>query len=385
MPRKPSGARLYCRPDTAIWIIRDTGCPDRSTGTRDRREAEAVLAAYIAQRGRPSGGPALPEAMTISTALALYGEEHAPHVVDQARIGYAIEALDRFWGDLPVSAITRATCRRYGDQRRRAARRDPETGEVLEWLPVSPGTIRKELGTLKAALGHAVREGHLVSAPHVFLPPEPAPRDRWLTRQEAAQLLRAARRNAKARHLARFILLGLYTGTRKEVILGLQWRPNTTGGWIDTEAGLMFRRAEGTGETRKRRPTARLPRQLLAHARRWEREGGRWVVGFKGARVASIRTAWATAAAEAGISGATPHTLRHTAITWAMQRGARLADVAGFFGVSIEVLERTYWHHHPDFQESAVEAMESRVSVRPHSFKAAGTKSKRTNQGGKPE
>lgn len=56
----------------------------------------------------------------------------------------------------------------------------------------------------------------------------------------------------------------------------------------------------------------------------------------------------------------TPHTLRHTAITWAMQNGAQKWDVAGYFGVSMETLERTYGHHHPDYQATAVEAMERR-------------------------
>lgn len=324
--------------------------------------------------------------MTIRTALVLYGKEHAEHVADPARIGYAIQALNRFWGALPVSAISRATCRRYGEDRRRPGRRERNTGEVLEWLPVAPGTIRKELGTLQAALRHCVREGHLLTAPHVFMPPKPAPRDRWLTKEEAARLLRAAWRNPKSRHLARFILIGLYTGTRKETILGLQWAPNTAAGWIDTSAGLLYRRPQGAEETRKRRPTARLPRQLLAHARRWERQGERWVVGYGGARVGSIKTAWATATAEAGLEGVSPHTLRHTAITWAMQQGkVKLADAAGFFGVSAEVLERVYWHHHPDFQGSVVEAMENRVSVRPHSFKAAGAPEGRTNQAGNNE
>ena len=53
----------------------------------------------------------------------------------------------------------------------------------------------------------------------------------------------------------------------------------------------------------------------------------------------------------------TPHTLRHSAITWAMQRGVKLAGAAGFFGVSMETLERVCWHHHPGYQASAVEAM----------------------------
>lgn len=363
MPRPSAGARLYRRAETGIWQIRD-GSTFVSTGTRDRREAEAALARHIAARDRPIGGPQLPENMTVAEALAAYGAEHAPHAADRFRIGHAITALLPFWSDLPISAITRANCRHYGEQRRR------RSADNAVGVPIATGTIRRELGTLRAALNHCVREGYLARAPHVFLPEKPAPRDRWLTRSEAARLLHAAYRNPRTRHVARFILIGLYTGTRKATILELSFMPSTTAGWIDTAAGLLYRRGSAATETSKRRPTARLPRQLHAHARRWERAGQRWAVEFRGARVASLKSAWRAACAAAGLEGVTPHTLRHTAITWAMQRGAAPADVAGFFGVSLEVLERTYWHHHPDFQSSAVAAMERGVSVRSHSYSA---------------
>jgi integrase len=53
----------------------------------------------------------------------------------------------------------------------------------------------------------------------------------------------------------------------------------------------------------------------------------------------------------------TPHILRHTAATWAMQRGVNVWDAAGWLGMSPEVLERVYGHHHPDFQRDAAEKM----------------------------
>lgn len=298
--------------------------------------------------------------MSVSKALSLYGEEHAPHVADPARIGYAIDALDEFFGNLKVSDISGAVCRRYASQRRKRGLKDPETGECGPPRPVSPGTIRRELGTLRAALEHCHREGHLLSTPGVVLPDRPSPRDRWLTKSEARRLLNAARNSTKARHLTRFILIGLYTGTRKSAILGLQWFENVNGGWIDTKRGLMRRRGSAQRETKKRQTTIHIPRQLLAHMRRWEAQGGRWVVTDRGARLGDIRSAWKGACADAGLHGISPHVLRHTAITWAMQEGAKKWDVAGYFGVSMETLEGTYGHHHPDFQKSAVEAMERR-------------------------
>lgn len=343
MPQHAKGPRLYRRKDTGVYIIRDTGRGEKSTGTRNLREAEAALSRYIAERDRPSG-PATPEGMTVAEALCIYGEEHAPHVSDPKRIAYGISALVPFWGDLPISAITGETCRRYGITRDRAT-----------------GTIRKELGILQAALNHCAREGYLLNPPLVAMPRKPEAKDRWLTRSEAAKLVWAAWRNPKAKHLARFILVALYTGTRKTAILKMRYLPNTEGGWVDTKTGIMTRRGEGQAETKKRTPTARLPRQLLAHLRRWEANGARYVVEIDGQRVGSIKTAWATAIKEAQIDPATPHSLRHSAITWAMQRGARPADVCGYFGVSIDTLQRVYWHHHPDYQQSAVEAMERKL------------------------
>lgn len=343
MPQHAKGPRLYRRKDTGIYIIRDTGRGDQSTGVRDRQGAEAALGRYLAERDRPRG-PATPDQMTVAEALVIYGRERAPKVKDPQRIAYAIEALVPFWGELPVSAIRDTTVGRYTVARDRA-----------------PGTIRKELGVLKAALRYCADKGYLVNPPGVELPPKPEAKDRWLTRSEFARLLRAAWRNPKAKHLARFMLVALYTGTRKTVVLNLRYMPSATGGWVDTGSGILHRRGSGQAETRKRTPKARIPRQLLGHLRRWEKNGARYVVEIDGNRVGSIKTAWKTATNTAGFDNVTPHTLRHTAITWAMQRGAKPADVCSYFGVSLETLQRVYWHHHPDFQESAVQAMEAKL------------------------
>ena len=49
--------------------------------------------------------------------------------------------------------------------------------------------------------------------------------------------------------------------------------------------------------------------------------------------------------------------LRHTAATWVMQNGGDLWQAAGFLGMTVEMLERVYGHHHPDFQREAAEAV----------------------------
>ena len=343
MPRQTKGARLYRRRDDGRYLIRDGG-RQRSTGTRDRREAEAALARYIAERDRPSG-PRNPDQITVAEVLHLYGTEHAPTVRDPERIAYCIEALLPTLGPLPLASISGGVCRRYAKVRDRA-----------------PATIRKELGSLQAAINYCHGEGYVTAAPRVKLPPKPTPRDRWLRRDEAAALLRAARRNPqdRARHLCRFILVALYTGTRSDAILRLRFMPHTQGGWADTGRGIMHRRAAGAPETKKRQPPIPIPRQLLAHMRRWELNGSRWVVEVDGQRVGNVKKAWGTALKASGIEHCTRHDLRHTAITWALQNGADRWHAAGYFGITLDMLERVYGHHHPDYLQSAVAAMERR-------------------------
>lgn len=348
MPRKAKAARLLLRNRPGrepVYVILDGG-RELSTGTSDLREAEARLAAYISERDRRAGPSAAAE-LLIADALALYAEDKGEAMRDPVRLANAIDALVPFWGHLPVSAVKAETCRAYMKHRAKA-----------------DGTMRRELGVLQAAVNHCRREGYLLEAPQVTLAPKSLPRDRWLTRSEAAALLRAARRlRVDGRHLARFILVGLYTGTRKSAILNLRLDvPHTSGGWVDLERGVMHRRSGVAAESRKRTPTVRVPRKLLGHLRRWRRLGARWAVeDYAGRRVGDVKKGWSRAREIAGLGpDVVPHVLRHTAITWAMQAGADKWHVAGFFGVSVEVLESTYGHHHPDHQESAVRAMDRR-------------------------
>jgi len=355
MPMPTKGARLFLRKRKGrepVYVIKDTGNVERSTGTDDRRQAEIQLSDHIAQKTR-SGGSARPEAVSIAEVLAIYGEEHAPTVASPRSQGLAIAALLPFWGAKMVSEVKGETCRRYAK-----TRKHHQTG-----LPIAPGTIRRELNTLGAAMNYCHREGYLTYAPPVSLPEAPETFQRALQRDEVAKLIRAARRR-NCPHVARFILVSIYTGTRASPVLNLRiMGPATTGGWFDLTAGVLYRMGDAERATKKRRTPARLPRQLLGHARRWQARGDIWAVAFRGQRVASIKTAWAKIVVEADLGWRpTPHTLKHTAITWAIEGGASIADASGFFSTSIATIERVYWHRSPHFQSGALGAIENRKS-----------------------
>jgi integrase len=85
-----------------------------------------------------------------------------------------------------------------------------------------------------------------------------------------------------------------------------------------------------------------------------------WAVEYRGARVGSIKRAFGKAVQDSGVSPCTPHTLKHTAITWTLQNGASVCDAAGFFSTSSEIIEKVHGHHSPQYQESALRAVERR-------------------------
>jgi hypothetical protein len=64
--------------------------------------------------------------------------------------------------------------------------------------------------------------GPLPSKPKVTLPEKkPQRTDYWLTRKEVTASIRAARSDSRLHHVARFLLIGVYTGTRLGGILKL--------------------------------------------------------------------------------------------------------------------------------------------------------------------
>src|SRR5262245_56456757 len=185
------------------------------TGTKDRTEAEQVFADWLAAHGtsQPTTGPVDPSRISVDRVLALYGNDKLAAIEtgeippeSGARIGYVIDKLLPFFRDVAVADVTPATCRAYAKHRARAA-----------------GTVRRELGVLRAAVNHAWREGRITRPVPVAVPDGGQPRERWLTRDEAARLLRAARGPWSRSYLPLFILIGLYTGRRKEAICSLRW------------------------------------------------------------------------------------------------------------------------------------------------------------------
>ena len=339
MPRHRKPARLWQRADGA-WIIIDGGKQHRTGygGESGRRSAENALHDYLANREPERAGPAQPSEITVGEVLRLYAREIGPTIAGVETLAYAVKALAPFWGGLTCDAVKGSTCRAFSAQ-----------------AGTAPSTTRRRLGVLQAALNYAHREGRLVYAPKVTLPEPGRARERWLTRAEAARLLRAS-----AQHLQRFILISLATGTRASAVLALRWGPSLDSGWVCLEAGVIHRRGARERETKKRRGSVAITRGLHAHMRRWARAGGSHVVMWKGQPLAEIDTAFAAAARRAGLKDVTPHDLKRTAVTWAFQRGMTMEDAVDWFSTSRATLETVYKVHSPFYQARAKAIMEGK-------------------------
>jgi hypothetical protein len=200
-PRLSKPVYRLRRNRTGYWVVAWTeGGRTRtvSTGTADEREAERWRVQFVAGRDNPAP-PSLP---TVATILEGYERDRKKHRIRGLEtLRFNAKALKRHVGSLEAGMLSQGTVRRYAGDR---------TAEG-----VGPGTIKRELETLRASLFWAEREGWIPRAPRFAMPVrKPKPRERWLTKDEANKLLA----QAKAPHVRLFILLALLTGARKAAI-----------------------------------------------------------------------------------------------------------------------------------------------------------------------
>lgn len=406
MSRRSKGPRLYLRagrihprtgqPIPDIYYIRD-GASQISTGCGPERlgEAEQALAEYIAQKWTPTtvepqrdGDPA---STYVAEVLALYLQEKAPTSPDPVSLQGRFASLLAFWGEDTLADIKRSRCAEYV-----AWRTSQPIKAYTKAAPkfASTQAARRDLEDLSAAIGYWAAEHPLDRRPKVTLPEKPeSPRDA-LTRDQAAALLKAAMgwrlgadgkwkrlppsSRANRAHVRRFILIGLYTGTRPGVIPKLLWHESPSQAWVDLDKRTIYRRGKAEKDHRtKRRPLVRMPDRLVAHMVRWKAADARRrveagegeapkplssVLHHGGVPITGrIRKSFAGCVRDAGLPDEiTPHWMRHTCATWLMEAGVPVWDAAAYTGMTTQTLEKCYGHHRADHQSSASKALGGR-------------------------
>lgn len=330
---------LAKRPGFPNWYIvwSDRGrSKRRTTGEKDRGKAQLVFAAFLQEMQRPAR-----DDLSVASAMTDYLDRHAARLPSKVQAELAGKLLMEHYRGKPVSAVTLQTQDDY------IAKRCKDVGDE---------TIARELSVLRAALNRAKKYGRIDNVPHVISLRRAPARERFLTRKEAARLLRAC----VELHLRNFVRLALYTGARRGAILDLTWDR------VDFDHRRIEYPLPGRVETNKRRAVVPFDGALFtALARTKKRTRSKYVIAYQGHRVASIKTAFKAACKRAKLKGVSPHTLRHTAATWAAQSGEDLWRIAGMLGhESLRMTER-YAKHQPDYLKSTSQAMlRGRAKVR---------------------
>jgi len=361
MPRAKLPARLWLRPAdetrSATWIIIDSG-KQISTGctANDRQPAERQLAEYLASRfvEKPKSKHRAASEVTVAEVLVSYVTVKESIVKRPKELGARITALGAYWGNKTLDDITTQTCAEYVKQRS------------------TPAAARRELEDLRAACEMAIADNICRHAVVVTLPPKSKGRVKHLNRSAVSKLVRAAYRKThllpRAKkpvktsvHVARFILIALYTGSRSGRVWQASFKKEEGRPFIDLEEGVFYRSWDDESVAKnKQAPPIRLPRRILAHMRRWHKLGATYAVEYRG-KPADPKRAFRNLVDEVfgDEADVVRHTLRHTAATWLMQAGTEMWEAAGYLGMTKETLENTYGHHHPDHQSGVDNAFTS--------------------------
>ncbi|BAO43904.1 tyrosine-type recombinase/integrase [Thiolapillus brandeum] len=224
---------------------------------------------------------------------------------------------------------------------------------------VTAGTINKEIGMFSAALNWAKSELEWdISNPFQGRRlKEPPGRNRWLTKKEALRLIQAAKRSAKAPHLADFIVLGLNTGMRPGEMLALDWDR------VDLSVNLIyFNEGDQKNDRLGSVPINQEARHALVKRAKFRAEhcpDSPWVFCKKdGSRILKVKRSFRTAVVNAGLEDVRPHDLRRTCGSWLAQSGVSINAISLLLRHSdISVTERVYAHLSPVETRAAVDVL----------------------------
>ena len=268
LKRKDGTARA---PD---WVIRHkakqvgTGCSRNET-----EQALQRLEEYKALIYEPEDELGLPASrVLIADVLSRYIDAKIKKVARPKDMISRMRFLTAFWGDKTLSQINRLNIDAYIESRS------------------TPSAALRELGDLKAAALLSYEDGFCRDRVKCKLPPQPAARERWLDRSEAARLLWAAwfrrerqkgsqtsRRTGK--HVAKFIIVALRSGTRSSAICDASFYPEKGRPWIETRVdngkpvAIFHRLGIGNSErVNKRYPSVMVPPKLAQHLHRWKKK-----------------------------------------------------------------------------------------------------------------
>jgi integrase len=350
----------YQRPQSPYWWVAYTGANGerirRSTGTTDRKEAEALEAKWKleAHQLKQWGTPPPRSWDEVMLEYLKATPTKRSRRVDLMRA----KTLRAHFGGIEIATITAPLVRRFIQARLAAGRAN--------------GTINRELALASVAVNWCNKELDW-QLPNPFAKrklPEPEGRLRWLTREEAERLIEAGKPYG---YLADFIQLALHTGLRSGELLHLEWSR------VDLIRNLLYLEG-GRVKSGKRRtvPLNEAAHTALIRRARFRAEqcpAAPWVFAHPdGRRLTDLRGSFKTACQVAEITDFHIHDLRHTFASWLVQEGVSLAEIRDLLGHKTVTMTERYAHVAPENLRAATERLTQSAHTEHHRERIASCK-----------
>ncbi len=326
--RRGSG-HLYKR--GRVWWFKwfDASCRPhwRSSRSRDRAVAEAMLREQLAQRDR--GAPVLPDPRGVSVdavldnLLAEY-RNNGRRSVDRADL--SCRHLRRYFAGRGAASVTGADITRYADLR------------LAE--EAAPATVNRELAALRRAYRLAIRQGLLATMPPVVALREDNVRTGFFEPDQVDAVCRRLPLDE-----GDLVCFAYITGWRvRSEVFPLTWpQVDWAGGFVRLEPGST-KNLEGRQFPLIPALRAILERRL-EYTRRCERAQGRiipWVFHRSGQPIKSMGKSWRTACKRAGLPGRLLHDLRRSAVRNLERAGVSRSAAMKLTGHKTEAVYRRY-------------------------------------------
>ena len=309
-------------------------------------QAKVALQQYVDSRS------ALAKLQSDYTCGALWKrwmEERQKDGFDCTIYSYNWKALEPHFANRRPTELSADDFRDYAIQRFEAGRK--------------PQTVHTELIRLRHCLRWAF-DNNLIAKPiKVWTPSRGKGRQLAMSFAEAKAILD----QAGDPHIRLFILLAMTTGARHRAILDLtwdrvNWETNSVDYDVREDANPMHKNYK---KGRANAPFGAMVRDALLQAYRGRQTDH--VIEHGGRRLKSVRDGFANAVWRAGLNeNYTPHILRHSVVTWAVEKTGDYYQCAKLVGhANVDTTKLVYDHTTAEVARPVVEHIEQSIAALP--------------------
>lgn len=149
---------------------------------------------------------------TIGDLVRNYIADRKAHVLDPDGMAAHSKDLQDYFGPTSLTEVLRGPTLREMCHQYAAARPSHKSG-----------TIRKRLSILQSAFTHAWKRQEIDTKPLMWMPPVTPPKQRDLSPEVRAAILKAADEYPTEHHVRTFVYMSVFTGLARRTILDMRW------------------------------------------------------------------------------------------------------------------------------------------------------------------